>query len=176
MFCLIKTSTIHISNFCSGMPLRKVHELAFLWFGLPGPVLTITSVRSAPLCSMSLIKSLRNSQICPRVTTLETTFGGYSKRASNGPSSRAFAYRCVLLPPFSSAQLLRLLPRASKSAKKGVWLEKTFFWLFAKSGISEESVLEKRLFPRALQRLYSSEWRLFREQPRGVENWGGNIP
>ena len=22
-------------NFCSGMPLRKVHELAFLWFGLP---------------------------------------------------------------------------------------------------------------------------------------------
>ena len=23
-------------NFCSGMPLRKVHELAFLWFGLPG--------------------------------------------------------------------------------------------------------------------------------------------
>ena len=26
---------IHISNFCSGMPLRKVHELTFfLWFGL----------------------------------------------------------------------------------------------------------------------------------------------
>ena len=24
-------------NFCSGMPPRKVHELAFLWFGLPGP-------------------------------------------------------------------------------------------------------------------------------------------
>ena len=23
-------------NFCSGMPLRKVHELTFLWFGLPG--------------------------------------------------------------------------------------------------------------------------------------------
>ena len=28
-------------NFCSGMPLRKVHELTFLWFGLPGPLLTI---------------------------------------------------------------------------------------------------------------------------------------
>ena len=25
-------------NFCSGMPLRKVHELAFFWFGLPGPL------------------------------------------------------------------------------------------------------------------------------------------
>ena len=26
-------------NFCSGMPLRKVHELTYLWFGLPGPLL-----------------------------------------------------------------------------------------------------------------------------------------
>ena len=26
-------------NFCSGMPLRKVHELTFLWFGLPWPLL-----------------------------------------------------------------------------------------------------------------------------------------
>ena len=26
-------------NFCSGMPLRKVHELTFLWFCLPGPLL-----------------------------------------------------------------------------------------------------------------------------------------
>ena len=39
MFFLRKTSTIHIWNFCSGMPLRKVHELTFLWFGLPGPLL-----------------------------------------------------------------------------------------------------------------------------------------
>ena len=28
-----------MSNFCSGMPLGKVHELAFLWFGLPGSLL-----------------------------------------------------------------------------------------------------------------------------------------
>ena len=28
-------------NFCSGMPLRKVHELPFFWFGLPGPLLKI---------------------------------------------------------------------------------------------------------------------------------------
>ena len=41
MFFLRKTSTIHISNFCSGMPLRKVHELTFLWFGLPGPLLSV---------------------------------------------------------------------------------------------------------------------------------------
>ena len=24
------------------MPLRKVHELTFLWFGLPGPLLTLS--------------------------------------------------------------------------------------------------------------------------------------
>ena len=29
-----------ILNFCSGTPLRKVHELTFLWFGLPGPLLS----------------------------------------------------------------------------------------------------------------------------------------
>ena len=28
-------------NFCSGMPLRKVHELTFLWFGLQGPLLNV---------------------------------------------------------------------------------------------------------------------------------------
>ena len=30
-------------NFCSRMPLRKVHELTFLWFGLPGPLLMTQS-------------------------------------------------------------------------------------------------------------------------------------
>ena len=29
------------SNFCSGIPLRNVHELTFLWFGLPRPLLTV---------------------------------------------------------------------------------------------------------------------------------------
>ena len=28
-------------NFCSGIPLRKLHELTFLWLGLPGPLLTV---------------------------------------------------------------------------------------------------------------------------------------
>ena len=31
-------------NICSGMPLRKVHELTFLWFGLPGPLLIVLDV------------------------------------------------------------------------------------------------------------------------------------
>ena len=35
-FLPAKTSAIHISNSCSRTPLGKVHELAFLWFGLPG--------------------------------------------------------------------------------------------------------------------------------------------
>ena len=48
-FFLGKTSTIHISNFCSGMSLRKVHELAFLWFGLPGPLLS--QKQSSGTCS-----------------------------------------------------------------------------------------------------------------------------
>ena len=35
-------------NFCSGMPLRKVHELTFLWFGLPGPLLIYVYVVFLP--------------------------------------------------------------------------------------------------------------------------------
>ena len=41
VFFLRKTSTIHILNFYSGMPLRNVHEQAFLWFGVPGPLLML---------------------------------------------------------------------------------------------------------------------------------------
>ena len=35
-------------NFCSGMPLRIVHELAFLWFGLPGRLPKNSSGISGP--------------------------------------------------------------------------------------------------------------------------------
>ena len=35
VFFLGKTSTVHISNFGSNVPPRKVHEPTFLWFGLP---------------------------------------------------------------------------------------------------------------------------------------------
>ena len=34
-------------NFYSGMPLRKVHELTFLWFGLPGPLLKFVAFRES---------------------------------------------------------------------------------------------------------------------------------
>ena len=37
------------------MPLRKVHELAFLWFGLPGP-LQIGHARVETRCSLSIGK------------------------------------------------------------------------------------------------------------------------
>ena len=33
-------------NFCSGMPLWKVHELTFLRFGLPGPLLILGKAKS----------------------------------------------------------------------------------------------------------------------------------
>ena len=39
-------------NFCSGMPPGKVHELAFLWFGLPGPLLTKLN-RNFYFCNLS---------------------------------------------------------------------------------------------------------------------------
>ena len=39
-------------NFCSGMSLRKVHELTFLWFGLPGPLLREVG---APLIVLILV-------------------------------------------------------------------------------------------------------------------------
>ena len=38
MFFLRKTSTIHIQLLFRNVPV-KVHELTFLWFGLPGPLL-----------------------------------------------------------------------------------------------------------------------------------------
>ena len=38
-------------NFCSGMPLWKVHELTLLWFGLSGPLLTQESILKMALNS-----------------------------------------------------------------------------------------------------------------------------
>ena len=42
-------------NFCSGTPLRKVHEPTFLWFGLPGALLMVASalaIRTAGLATV----------------------------------------------------------------------------------------------------------------------------
>ena len=38
-FSLGKQARFTLNFFFSGMPPRKVHELAFFWFGLPGPLL-----------------------------------------------------------------------------------------------------------------------------------------
>ena len=57
-----------------------------------------------PPYPISLSKSLRNSQNFPQLTSSETIFGGSRKAVSDGPSSRGFAFRYVLPPPFSSAQ------------------------------------------------------------------------
>ena len=57
-----------------------------------------------PPYSISLSKSLRNAQNFPQLTSSETIFGGSRKMVSDRPSSRGFAFRYVLPPPFSSAQ------------------------------------------------------------------------
>ena len=41
VFVLGKTSTIHIELLFRNAPEKKVHELAFLWFFLPGPLLIL---------------------------------------------------------------------------------------------------------------------------------------
>ena len=71
MFFLGKASTIHKLNFCSGMPLRKVHELTFLWFGLPGPLLRFRSTRNG------------SNPFLP-IATLDPFFSGLQK----GPAER----------------------------------------------------------------------------------------
>ena len=38
------------SNFCSSVPPGKVHELAFLWFGLPGWLLNFVRISSPVVC------------------------------------------------------------------------------------------------------------------------------
>ena len=51
-------------NFCSGMPLRKVHELTFLWFGLLGPLLikTHTEASNLHLAPRNVIRVRTNLQ------------------------------------------------------------------------------------------------------------------
>ena len=49
-------------NFCSGMPLRKVHELTFLWFGLPGPLLI--------LCRGKTFRNSQENSVCTRCAAI----------------------------------------------------------------------------------------------------------
>ena len=48
-------------NFCSGMPLRKVHELTFLWFGLPGPLLIWGGCNIMSLVTVTIERSAERS-------------------------------------------------------------------------------------------------------------------
>ena len=49
---LRKTSTIHIELLFRNA-LRKVHELTFLWFGLPGPLLICSHLKKGELVKTS---------------------------------------------------------------------------------------------------------------------------
>ena len=49
-------------NSCSGMPLRKVHELAFLWCGLPGRLLILPSETCANSEQIPSYKFQANSE------------------------------------------------------------------------------------------------------------------
>ena len=54
-------------NFCSGMPLRKVHELTFLWFGLSGPILIINWISQIwSLVGISALKKILSPPPLPR--------------------------------------------------------------------------------------------------------------
>ena len=50
-------------NFCSGMPLRKVHEPTFLWFGLPGPLLIVVVCHCSVCCYTMFCSSLSSGSL-----------------------------------------------------------------------------------------------------------------
>ena len=50
-------------NFCSGTPLRKVHELTFLWFGLPGPLLILIDVSFDILIDFAVVSDIRGAVV-----------------------------------------------------------------------------------------------------------------
>ena len=66
------------------MPLRKVHELTFLWFGLPGPLLISASLRKGFGGIVLLLSSL--------FSFISLRFLPFSfvqdSRADNGPCSK----------------------------------------------------------------------------------------
>ena len=64
-------------KFCSGMSLRKVHELAFLWFGLPGPLLKRnTCFGQRSLTAKQLLHGRREENL--QTLTLSPLLGGSS--------------------------------------------------------------------------------------------------
>ena len=94
-----------------GIPLRKVHELAFLWFGLPGPLLTKIPYEFLDHCTQS-IESLENAQRKRKSS---------SKKGLEGQGTARDAAR-----PLSSSRALRdhtlRIASARFRAKKRIWL------------------------------------------------------
>ena len=68
-------------NFCSGTPLRKVHELTFLWFGLPGPLLI-----SAEKCGFRAAHDRKPQEIAGGLQSRTKKRGVLAKGVSVGPS------------------------------------------------------------------------------------------
>ena len=88
-----------------------------------------------PPSSISLLKSLRNSQKFPWVTSSETIFRGSPKRVSKWPSSRGFAFRSW---PFSSSQTLATLILAR--------LPQKYFYSVHTRGIKSAILLNLKVF------------------------------
>ena len=98
-------------NFCSGMPLRKVHELTFLWFGLPGPLLIVRPEKwdhsqvgfrgsHAPFCLIVLLlgaRCLQNGHFGRISSTLY--FAVFQSLALGGHASARRVLHEQCLPP-----------------------------------------------------------------------------
>ena len=96
-------------NFCSGMPLGKVHKLTFFWFGLPGPLLILGALREfqgslgATLGIQKLILGIRNSVLgmaSHDLSNTKPTILGATPRAILGIDGDP-NQRLSFLPPFS---------------------------------------------------------------------------
>ena len=55
-------------NFCSGTPLRKVHELTFLWFSFPGPLLSKVRIKPGLVPGTNPVCPWDNPEVVPRAT------------------------------------------------------------------------------------------------------------
>ena len=88
------------------MPLRKIHELTLLWFGLPGPLLNLALPEQTKNCSATF-ETLR----CKKVALFLPPSCGYS-----GVHERVVSKRVVL------AEILCVATPAEPRGEK-----KTFF-------------------------------------------------
>ena len=75
-------------NFCSRMPLRKVHELAFLWFGLPGRLLK-DMFRGRANREVQTVNSQQDTKEClNQMGYLNWSFPGVKKEGIKGEVKR----------------------------------------------------------------------------------------